>query len=175
MTLKDKKQDQLLKLLNLSKFGYCGEREAARNRLEKLLDKYDMTYEELEASLQDEKEHAVYMPIEMEFHRRLVTQLCGHIYPDARHYKDEDTDMNYLIAPFSKAIEIELKYYLFKEFLDKEFETTFMALIYKHDIFPQGSVSGNGKTPDEEQMQQVLQKMIIMDTVQVEKQIEGGK
>lgn len=160
----EKKTEILLKLKELSKRGINGEKENATQLLEKLMKKYRITEEELNA----EEIEDVYINLKNDIEVRLASQILYAFFDNKNLYKLNKTKY---YTELTKAQEIEFKY-IFSVYLEdfKRQELIFYrAFINKNDIFPKSVTveTVEAKNLSSEEMKERALAEIMMDGLEI--------
>lgn len=172
-------KDRLRKVLALAESGAPGEREAAKNMLDKLMKQYNVSIQDIVDETMAKHEFNVGRD---KIWHKLLMQVWVQV--------TDRIDVNFwtrgcctVIFECTKmeAVEIENRYSIYKQALEKELEdqrdTVFKAFIYKNNIVSNkssGSDSDVSLTPEEKvKLAKVLHAMEFMERTQIRKQIEG--
>ena len=134
--------DKLQKVLALAERGIEGEKVAAETLLNRLLDKYDMTIEDLK--LEQKESHRVWWDTKAE--RQMIVQIFGMLFGHKRTFSSEDllvsTDNNVgaiVILSHIEWIEFEMHYNHYRKVYRDELkdmrETILHATCQKYRLF----------------------------------------
>lgn len=141
--------EQKLELLNKLKAlandtrGNDNERKVAMKQLEILMERYNITEEDLGKT--ERKERTIWFHSEWE--RRLANQVCYKLFPtisryshikDRRHMHIELTDAEW--------IEFEYIFNIYRNDFEKELDLFFIAFLQKNHIFPDVDKDPDGPT-----------------------------
>lgn len=159
MAIDERKKELLQKLYVLAERGERGEREAARQQLDKLLKKYNIN----EADLADDTLAEHWFAYANEWEKRLFDQVCYKVAPDAPIYK-----LNYgkgartsrgVKCTKAEAVQIGVEFDFYKQLWKEEQAFFFSAFIQKHRIF---DISPGHKTNDGSMSRKDLLRMSML-------------
>lgn len=134
MTVPDTLRERLHKIKALMDGATTdGEREAAENRLNALLESYDITLEDL---LEPEKEWVEFR-FRGKWQKRLLHQIVGHVTGDLRPrvfaYQNTHTRAEYELTK-AQALDVERLYAYYWEAFEDEVSDLLTAFIHKHKL-----------------------------------------
>ncbi len=158
-----RKKELLKKLYALAERGERGEREAARKRLDALLQKYDIA----EAELSDDTLAQHWYAYANEWEKKLFTQVCYKIAPDRPIYKlNRGKGMRTqrcVKCTQAEAVQIGVEFDFYKQLWKEEQEFFFSAFIQKHRIF---DLSPGHKTSEPLDREQLFRMSALMNGMQ---------
>ncbi|MDR1565502.1 MAG: hypothetical protein LBS74_11145 [Oscillospiraceae bacterium] len=145
------KQELLLKIKALAEQGIEGERKTAQQTLKKLMQKYEISENELET----EKIETAWFAYSQEIERKLLSQIIYKITGEvasgcvggSSNRKRKKLGIDCTAA---QKLEIELNYSFYKQALQKELATFMLAFYQKNNIFPATPSNKAKETTDEE-------------------------
>jgi hypothetical protein len=176
----EKIKDKLIKLKELAERGYQGEAIAAKEALDRLLKKYNLTMESLGA---EEKKWYWIKTGRKEYKRKLLFQCYYNVF-DLREatYKRYKDEIGFKITTYEYA-ELINAYEWHKANFEKELKRTekdlFSAYCYKHDIYPQtdndddDDGEDNDSSLDLESINRILTLAGNLDNVTYRKQLSS--
>lgn len=152
-----------LKALANDKRGNQNERDTAEKQLQALMDKYNITDQDLD--VQEEKCFEFYFKEEWE--HKLICQTMYKLFPNKPVYK-QPRKKRYLYAYMTDAekIEFEIYYPAYKESFKKEFSLFYSAFLAKNHIFPD-------KPPKNDDAEDVSDKYSRGDLLRISMMAEG--
>lgn len=148
----------LKKVKSLAERGVGGEKENAEVLLRKLMEKYNVTEEELS----DDVESWYEIEYHGRFERDIVLQCIAKVKADAKGYKTsgkwnvkctkaEFIEMNELCVFYRRALQEDLDIFL-------------RAFIHKHDLYPETS-SGPRHEPTREELEQLMKVLELVGSM----------
>lgn len=165
----DKLQKRIQKLLALAERGVGGEKANAQRMLEKLLEKHNISLDDLTGD--DRKECMIKYGGKV-IYKRLVCQIIWKVFPEADIYKVKgyNSEVFTKLTDFEKA-EVEMQLSIYKSAWEKELEETFVAFIHRHNL-QTGSESDDDEDielSDEERAKykRIAAKMMTMNHVSI--------
>lgn len=134
--MNDKKKELLKKLHTLAERGATeGEKAAARERLENLLQKYDID----DAELADDVLDLHWFTCKDAMERKLFYQVCNKVNKDRvtyrRNYGAGQRTTRGVKCTKAEALQIEIEYDFYKTLWHEELDFFLLAFIQKHQIF----------------------------------------
>jgi hypothetical protein len=130
--------DKLKKIQALAEAGVGGERENAKRKLEALLAKHGLTFEDL-ATKQLPQVH--YYRYKGMTERQLLAQCHVRVVPRSRprvsYTRKGRRAIGYELTPLEQ-LELGPLWSYYRRLWKKELGAFFMAFIHKHDLFPRG-------------------------------------
>lgn len=156
------KKEIILKLKALSERGINGEKENATKLLEKLMNKYGISEEEI---LEDEiKEVRIELRSDIEV--RLASQILYAFFNNASLYKSHNTRVQYY-TQLTSSQEIEFKYMfsIYLEDFKKQQLIFYRAFINKNKIFPKEC---NRISAEDDEISSEERKEIILSQIMAE-------
>jgi hypothetical protein len=145
------------KVYRLSEDGRDGEAKAAKNRLNHLLDKYDLTLAEVIDDGEEKTDH--FWTYKTRHERKLLQQIiyavCGHF--DGL-FERTDRQGRGIPCTETEAADISEQYEYYRTLWKEELDTLQDAFIQRHNIFPDNPESGGSDLSDEE-IYDILEKM----------------
>lgn len=129
------------KLAELAKRGVDGEKINAEKALQRIMEKYNLTFEDIE----EDKKHACYFKFENLGMRRLLIQTIYSVIGDDYQCYRYGKNQLYLYATASQQIEIEMKWEAYRRSYKKQLKIFYDAFINKNQIFHE---SASGRDPE---------------------------
>ena len=169
-------KSKLLKILALAENGAEGEKQAAERTLKSLLERYDMTMEEL-IEAKGGKRSIHYIDYHnSDYGKKLVSQIISFVFQQSDYMTHETRSKTKLPLHCTKAqaIEVQMLYDVYYRAYEAEQADLYTAFIHRHKIF-----NLNHKPAEDteelslEQQIKIQQLMRGMDQVDIHKQIEG--
>ena len=182
MTKKEEIARKLLNLINNSSTSE-GEREAAQERLDEILEKYDIDLETIDDSSDSElimKSYKYRNSWERELFLQLNAKLsdCEYkIYYDYTENYRKSRCMFRLEAPLVYHVEFEAAYEIYKDLYYSDLKLFNYAFLYKHDLFPQTPQKGSTEEADKmtrEEALRMYQMSQSMQDCQLHKMLTSG-
>lgn len=167
----------LKKVRALAERGAPGEREAASDMLERLLDKYGISERDLDEERREVYEFRFRGPEE----RRLLLQICfmvtnrtDNLYSYRRARKL--TASVGIECTEAERVEIELTFDFYRELWERERAAFLTAFINKHDLFgdPENHTAAPPRELSPEELEKMLSYMKGMSDESPRKMIEGA-
>lgn len=112
-----------------------GEREAAENRLNALLDEYDLSIEDLTEPAKQDYEFRYHNSWQRMLLRQIVAHVTGDHSPKAFYFgsKQPSTRLWFELTP-AQAIDVETLYQFYWHAFEEEVYDFMAAFIHKHDL-----------------------------------------
>lgn len=129
---------KLLKIKELADSGIGGEKDTAIRKLEQLMDKYEVTEDDLNLP----KMYWFTYNKKDGLSKSLLQQVIYSVLGDVEIYYQVRKTNQGCECSKSEAIEIEAKYNFYYESLQKDLEVFYTAFLYKNHIFPPKSKAG---------------------------------
>lgn len=170
------KANLLRKVRALAERGVGGEKDAAAALLERLMQKYGITEDDLVDDLAEDAEFRFKDWIE----DRLLHQVIFAVMGDVQIYKYRNSRRKVVIVKCTPAerLEIETAFHFFNAHLKEDFLLFYAAFINKNNIFPAAG-KAKEKAPAPERPRAELFKMAQimegLDRHTLHKMIEGGE
>lgn len=170
-------EDRLRKLLALAEGGVGGEKVNAQRMLESMLEKHDMSVEDIS----DDLIETYWFKYKGKLEKRLLYQIINSVSKNAdlwKHRKRRETTGADVTK--TQMLEIELKFECYKKALNDDIDSLFTAFIHTNKIYP---LSDEVDDEDESELQtpeekarlfKIAQMMQGMDKVEILKSIESA-
>lgn len=186
---RDEILDRIRKVQTLAKQGSEGERQSAEARLKEMMEKYNISLDEID----EEKEEVFYYHLHGERKYELFAQVAatrgctrfvfiGPEYTDKRaryvrnntYYRPRGTNVC-MVCTTLQYIEITTAYEVYQKSLDEHYESLFYAFLDTNKLFYGKADPNKQLTPEEEKMLRRAQLMSFgVEQSQVHKQIGEG-
>lgn len=166
---------RLLKIKALAENGYEGEAKAARHLLEKVLEKHNMTFEDL--AQEELKKREFRVPRDMNYlFAHVVAQIIGAKRARKITYYTNKPSMKYCEVTDLEYLEIanmfDFHFRQLKKEIEKQKKLTTTAYIYKHKLtVDDGRVSDSSSTNTKDLLT-IVSLMKNMDNVYYRKQLK---
>lgn len=139
--INEKTKARLIKLLALAERGVGGEKLNAQRMLDNSLKKYGMTLEDLTGDQAREERKFRYG--KKSFGRKLMLQCIASVVGANRPiYRYRRSSVMEVEATASEALEIELKFEVYRRALEEQISLTFDAFIQANRVFPERDSEG---------------------------------
>jgi len=158
--------EKLRKILELSRMGIAGEKETAKLALERLLDKYGLEVEDLDAL--DKRRYD--FPFVSKYERHLFVQIYAMVCNATQFAGGQYRRKKCLVVELTplQYAEISLLWKVYRAALKEEFEKTFDAFIMKHNLYAPGNISEDELSSEElERLRKVSSMARSMDDVSI--------
>ena len=167
------KEDLLRKIRALTEQGVGGERETAKEIMNRLMEKYGITELDIEA----ENTELHWFSYEKDAHRNLLAQVIFMVTADGSTFSRLDAlgrripSCRKIGAHCTKAqmIEIEYAFGFYRDAYDEELESFYIAFINRHNLFPPANACGGDSGLSHEQLTKIEMMMRTMDRRQLRK------
>ena len=176
----NEKEVLLQKLKALAERGEGGEKKNAAALLEKLMNKYGISEEDLKA----ERERDYFFPYHQETERRLLIQIIYAVTGKAASgtvgtYTNRKRKKMSVSCTVAEKLEIEAYYSFYGEAMRKELETFYHAFAMKNNLFPSPEKIKDRERDEytEEEIERAMKAAQMaggMDVHTFRKQIEAG-
>lgn len=172
----DKEKELLKKIKALADKGIGGEKIAAEKKLKQLMQKFDITEDELEINVNGWYEFKLKKD---KFLNKLFYQILFNIYDvekqNVQCIKNSKYDIN-LHIPANIAIELATKYEFYCEAFNKDLETFYIAFINSNELWSCGDPTDDLTEEEQEQRLKATQLANFLDKHNFNKQLEykGG-
>ena len=166
----EREQRLLKKLKIMSEQGFAGEKEAAKNLLDKMMKKLGITSSDLE--IEEEKFYSFKIHKGKMFDK-LFWQVVSSVTDlnKVKYIQPSTYEYELLLKP-EVAVELKAKYEFYSNALKEDLEIFLSAFIHLHNLYPTVSVKG-AKVVQEDKNYKKIQKMAFgMEKHQFLKQIE---
>ena len=164
-----------LKALANDNRGNNNERESAEKQLNKLMEKYHITEEDI--GIEEVKRRDLYFKTEWE--QKLISQTLYKLFPGKPLYQQRNK-RNWCFVELTDAeyLEFEMYYQAYKGSFQKEFELFYLAFVSTNDIYPENPPKSDESKPDKfsrgDRMRAAMMAQGIQRT-QVRRQLSDGK
>lgn len=173
MSATAKNMELLRKLKALAERGIGGEKETARNLLDRLMKKYGV--EEVDLSDEAVEEHGYSFSTEWE--RKLLHQLFFKIAEDREVYRykygEGARTKLFCVCTKAEAVQISVEYDFYRELWKDELGMFFLAFVQKHKIFSDRPSQG-GPTLSGEELHRLAMMMEGLQDKSLLLMIEDG-
>lgn len=123
------------KIYELVKKGYEGEKEAARVQLEKLMKKHSISISDIEGV--EVKRHFFRVTkSEMKLFNQVKYHVMGKVRSATYWSNSRSKPEVFIECTAEQAIEIEVKFSIYKVDLQKVYKAAYTAFVHKNNIFP---------------------------------------
>lgn len=123
--------EKMRKLLALAERGVGGEKETAQRMLEKMMEKYKVSFEDLEV----ETVSTYWWNYDNQFEKKILFQTYGKITDSSTiEYYKGDRKCGFELTP-SQYIEMDMHYTILRRDLKKHIERAVTAFIYANELF----------------------------------------
>ena len=169
-------ESKLRKLLILSERGVDGEKENDADMLHKLLDKHDLTLNDIS----DEAKEIFWFKYKGKFQEQLLHQIIVATAGRGVECWTQKRKRTVFGATVTKyqMIEIEMLFDAYKIALEEELNFSLDAFINKNNIFPEPDRSEKDRQCTDEEIRRaklIAERMLYMEKVTIQKQLKGGK
>lgn len=124
------------KIYELAKKGYEGEKEAAQAQLYKIMNKHGITIQDIEGV--EIKRHVFKVTkSEMKLFNQVKYHVMGSKLTATQWYSFRSKPEVFVECTAEQAIEIEMKFNIFKRDLEKAYQAAYTAFIHVNKIFPE--------------------------------------
>lgn len=170
------KADLLRKVRALAERGVAGEKDAAAAVLERLMQKYGITEDDLAEDVAEDADFRFKDWIE----DKLLHQVIFAVMGDVPVYKYRNSRRKVVIVKCTPAerLEIETTFHFYNAHLKEDFRLFYTAFINKNNIFPPaGKVKEKSPAPERSRAELLKMAQIMegLDRHTLHKMIESGK
>lgn len=174
---KERATERMKKIYSLALNGIDGEQEQAQKILDKLLDKYSLSLEEIN----EEKTECFDIKYRGAEQESLLSQIIYKVTDNKNCFGDyfnnytkrKDRTKLWVNCTAVQKIEIEFLFDFYKTLWEKEKKAFFRAFIEKHKIFGNAD-TGEKKSLSREEIMKMYAMMNSMDDAEPIKRIEGS-
>ena len=165
----EKIKSRLKKLLNLANRGLGGEKKNAKTKLNLLLEKYNLSIDDLENWKKRYEYKARYRT---KHERSLIVRIYENIRPEINTYIDFKKK-RFCVLELSKSeqIEFRLTYEIYRKALRKELERTFKGFLVSQNLFLKAERSQTLSEDDMEDFMKTKKRSMDIDEINIRKQI----
>lgn len=139
------------KIHELVKKGYDGEKDAARVQLDKLMRKHNISMSDIEGV--EVKRHFFRVTkSEINLFNQVKYHVIGKGCPNTSFHTHRSKPEVFIDCTTEQAVEIELKFSIYKIDLAKAYEAAYTAFLYANNIFP----DDDGETDQDSESKELL-------------------
>lgn len=180
MTTKDQILDKLWKIKALAEQGEEGEKEVAQKLLQKMMEAYNITDDDLSSEIVHD--HEFYFEAKAPFAHRLLCQIAYSVFGDIDEKKGV---YGYVKGPKNRVavtctdaefVEIAARFDYYIRMLAADMKTLYKAFVMTNNIYPKDSLTKpNPKpTPQNNIDTAAISLSLVLEKHNYHKQIKGG-
>lgn len=149
--------DRLRKIYALAEKGHQGEKVVAQQKLDSLLEKHNLTLDDIRSSEKNFCEYKYKTSLEKDILFQCAVYIRGS--DQIRHGRYKNKKSIHMELTKIEQIDLQLMYDHYRNELKKDLKVFFQAFIQRHKIFPPQK-EDNNKTPDKDIDLEKLFKMV---------------
>ncbi len=167
MTERTRLLEKLEHLKTLAEKGCKGERIAAEERLNHLMEKYGITESDLEGAI----DRTYFIPYKTDYEYKLLYQLAymhfgvGHAHDTVGTYTNRKRKKVAIDCTPAQYIEIEADFEFYRAALATEMDVFYSAFIQKNKLFPPPELTCDDLPSDDVDMERIMKMEAMMEGI----------